>query len=183
MKQVKFLAIAVVLVIAGSFSASAQKIGTVNAEGLIGLLPEAKAVQEKLSKFQADTLNVEFKKLIDEYQEKDSLAKDPKQSPSVKKMLEEKVAELSQTINNWQNIAGSAMQQRQEVLLGPLYKKVGDAVNAVAKEKGYTYVLQPEAFYVIPPTDDLTKAVADKLGVKIPADSAAAGGAAPAAGR
>lgn len=181
MKQVKFFAVALGLVLVSAFSATAQKIGTVDAEGLISLLPEAKTVQDKLSKFQNDTLNVELKKLVDEIKEKDSLLKDPKQAPSVKTMLEEKLQELTSTYSNWQNIASSAMQQRQNVLLAPLYKKVGDAVNAVAKEKGYNYVLQPDVFYVIPPADDLTKAVADKLGVKIP--TAPAGAGTPAAGR
>ncbi len=178
MKQVKFLAVALILVIAGSFSANAQKLGTVDFEGLVSLLPEAKNVQEKLNKFQSDTLNVEFAKLVNDLKEKDSIYRDAKTAASVKKVLEKDLGELNNTYANWQGIANQAVQMRQGVLMQPLIEKVRTAINAVAKEKGYTYVLAPDAFYVMPTTDDLTKAVANKLGLKLPATNAA-----PAAGK
>lgn len=178
MKQVKLLAIAVVVIIAGTFSANAQKLGTVDFEGLVSLLPEAKGVQEKLNKFQSDTLNVEFAKLVNDLKEKDSIYRDAKTAASVKKVLEKDLGELNNTYTNWQSIANQAIQMRQGALMQPLIEKVRTAINSVAKEKGYTYILSPDSFYVMPSTDDLTQAVANKLGLKLPTPNTA-----PAAGK
>ena len=45
-------------------------------------------------------------------------------------------------------------------------------VNTVAKEAGYTYVLNQEALLVAPPGDDLLPLVAKKLNLKLPAGTA-----------
>ena len=72
------------------------------------------------------------------------------------------------SLQNWQSLAGQAYQAKQDQLLAPIYNKVGTALRAVAKEKGYAYVLNKDVFLVAPDGDDLLPAVAAKLGVKIP---------------
>ena len=95
---------------------------------------------------------------------------------------EKDLADLSMTLNNWQQIGTQAIQSKQQQLLAPLYKKVMDAVNVVAKEKGYTYLFHPDAFLIDPPeADDLTLVVAKKLGLNIPNANAPAAPAKPAA--
>ena len=92
--------------------------------------------------------------------------------------MEKDLGELANTLQNWNQIGGQAVQAKQAQLLAPLYEKVRKAIQDVAKEKGYTYVLSPDVMIVSPPSDDLTPAVAAKLGVKLPAP-----GATPAAAR
>ena len=60
------------------------------------------------------------------------------------------------------------MEAKQNELVQPIYKKVYDAIKAVAKEKGYTHVFNKEAFLVAPEGDDLIIAVATRLKIKIP---------------
>jgi outer membrane protein len=60
------------------------------------------------------------------------------------------------------------MQNKQGQLYQPIYRKISDAINAVAKEKGYTYIFTAEALIVAPPTDDILPLVAAKLGIKLP---------------
>jgi outer membrane protein len=58
------------------------------------------------------------------------------------------------------------LQKKQEELSTPIQKKAIDAVQAVAKEAGYTYVLPKEAVIVGPPADDILPLVKKKLGLK-----------------
>lgn len=177
MKQVKFLAMTLGLVVASMLGAHAQKIGYVDAEGLIFSLPEIQKVQQDLQKYQNDSIGARFEALSAEYKEKDSIFKDPKTAASVKNLLQKDLAALVDQLQNWQQYGGQMNQAKQAQLMQPLNKKVMDAINAVAKEKGYAYVLNPEALMVAPPGDDITIAVAQKLGIKIPPANAPATGA------
>jgi len=182
MKRFKILALLMGAVVAGSFSANAQKIGTVDVQGLVSALPEVQQVQADLEKYQKDSVGARFEQLSKEYAEKDSTYKNPKTVKSVKDLLEKDLADLSMTLNNWQQIGTQAIQSKQQQLLAPLYKKVMDAVNVVAKEKGYTYLFHPDACLIDPPeADDLTLVVAKKLGLNIPNANAPAAPAKPAA--
>ncbi len=184
MKQVKFLAVALGLVLVSVFSANAQKIGYVSVDALVANLPEAEQKQKELQKWQQDSIGGTYTRLYQEFQEKDSVLKKTT-TASVKQVLERDLAQLSETLGNWQQIAQEASQGKQAQLFNPLYKKVYDAINAYAKEKGYTYVLTQDAFVVAPDSDNLSLPIATKLGIKVnqqgnaPAP-APAGGAAPA---
>ena len=94
-------------------------------------------------------------------------SKTPKQ---VLNQLRTDVNVLSYQIQNWQTLAGQAYQSKQEQLLAPVYNKVITTLRAVAKEKGYLYVLSKDVFLVAPDGDDLLPAVATKLGIKLPAN-------------
>ncbi|MCH5689732.1 hypothetical protein LWM68_39210 [Niabella sp. W65] len=56
MKQVKFLAVALGLVLVSALSANAQKIGYVNVDALVFNLPEAQKTQQELEKWQQDSI-------------------------------------------------------------------------------------------------------------------------------
>lgn len=58
-------------------------------------------------------------------------------------------------------------------MLQPIYMKAMNALNAVAKEGGYTYVYNQEALLVAPPADNLLPLVAKKLNIKLPANATA----------
>ncbi|SDC88580.1 OmpH family outer membrane protein [Niabella drilacis] len=177
MKRIKFLALALGMVIASGSMVSAQKIGTADLDALIANLPEFQGKQQQLQQFYQDSIGGEYEQLYKEFVDKDSAMKKAT-SPSVKATLEKEVGTLQRTLQGWQDYATQRNQAKQAELFGPLVKKAQDALNAVAKEKGYTYVLQPGAFLVMPPADDLTMAIAEKLGIK----PAGAPGAAPAGG-
>lgn len=182
MKQVKFLAVALGLVLVSALSASAQKIGYVNVEALVFNLPEAQKTQQELEKWQQDSIGGTYTRLYQEYQEKDSIMKKTTVA-SVKQVLERDLAQLGETLGNWQQIAGQASQAKENQLFSPLYKKVYDAINAYAKEKSYAYVLKQDSFVVAPDADNLSLPIATKLGIKVNpqgGNAAPAGGAAPA---
>jgi outer membrane protein len=103
------------------------------------------------------------------YQFKDSVWRDSvRTKPAVRKQLEEELPGLIYQIQNWQSISQQKVENKQGELLQPVYKKVYDAIKAVAKEKGYSHVFSKDVFLVAPEGDDLLAAVAARLKVKLP---------------
>ncbi len=91
-----------------------------------------------------------------------------------RKDLQTKVQELS---GEEQRIQNMFEQKRQELSL-PLQRKLQGAIQEVAKESGYAYVLPKEALLVMPPADDISPLVRKKLGIREPVAKPA--GATPA---
>ncbi|TMI95459.1 MAG: OmpH family outer membrane protein [Bacteroidetes bacterium] len=171
MKKIISLVIICVLLVAGNPANSQTKIGYMSIDQMVSIMPEASRIDTMLSKYQNDSLNQTLNTIAQEYQYKDSIltktdtTKTPK---SVLNQLRTDVNVLAYQIQNWQTLAGQAYQAKQDQLLAPIYTKVATALRAVAKEKGYAYVLNKDIFLVAPDGDDLLPAVAAKLGVKIP---------------
>ena len=153
-------------------AANAQnKLGHISANQLVGLMPERAKIDTLLSKFQTDSLNSTLGSLVQEYGYKDSLLNktDTSKMPaSVKAQIRQELENLAYQVQNWQGISQQVMENKQQQLYQPMYKKISDAINAVAKEKGYTYVFTSDALIVAPPSDDMLPLVAAKLGIKLP---------------
>jgi outer membrane protein len=172
---VVLLAIVGLLGLAGTASAQ-TKIGYISVENVLSLMPEISKFDSVLSRYQADSINPQYASLIQTYQYKDSMYKDTLKPPppAVKKQLEEELPQLINTIQNWQQIVNQAMEAKQNELLAPLYRKIYDAIRAVAKEKGYTHVINKENLLVAPDADDMIAAVAAKLKLSLPKPAASA---------
>lgn len=143
-------------------------------------MPETQKLDSLLRRFQADSLNPRYAYMVQEYNRKDSMVstKDSvKLSKAVRAQIRQELEGYVYQLQNWQQIAQQEMQGKQGELLEPIYRKVDKAIQDVAKENGYAYVLNQEALLVMPPADDLLPLVAKKLNVKVPP---AAAGAAPA---
>ena len=153
-------------------AAQAQnKFGYISVDNMLILMPETSKIDSLLDKYQQDSINTEFASVFQMYNFKDSLLNktDTSKMPeSYKNELKKDLANYAYQINNWQSISQQAIQAKQNALLDPIYKKIYDAISAVAKEKGYTYVYSQEALLVAPPADNLLPLVAEKLKVKLP---------------
>ena len=170
MKKLKVFVVAVCLIIAAN-EATAQKIGYIDLETVISVMPEAGKIDTLLQMYQQDSVNSQFKMVMEDYTYKDSLLNkaDTSKMPSgVKQQIRHELNGLISTIQNWQGLAERAMQAKQAQLVQPLYKKAYAALQAAAKEGGYTQVVTRDAFLIAPTADDLFPAVAKKLGIKLP---------------
>jgi outer membrane protein len=153
-------------------TASAQtKIGYIRIDDMVALMPEVQRIDSLLRQYQADSLNEQLTINLQEYRYKDSLINKTDTSGMPKSVLNQMKTELAQAayfINNFQQISQQYIQAKQEELLAPVYTRVYDAIKVVAKEKGYSYVFNKDAFLVAPEGDDILVAVATKLKVKLP---------------
>jgi outer membrane protein len=169
----------VVAVLTASFTASAQKSGYISLDQVVRLMPEVGKLDTVLQRYQADSLNPQFTYMVSEYNRKDSIAngRDSLKTPAVtRQQIRQELEGLAYQIQNWQQIVQNALQGKQSELLEPIYSKAMTALNAVAKEGGYSYVYNKEALLVAPPADDLLPLVAKRLNIKLPPATA---GAAP----
>ncbi len=87
-----------------------------------------------------------------------------------KKTIGNEIAALQDDIRRYQDNGTKLMQLKQNELMRPLYKKLNEAIDAVAKANGFTQILTTTGnqFAYVDLKFDITKLVMDKLGVKEP---------------
>lgn len=152
----------------GVFGASAQnKIGYISTDELIGVMPEAEQADKDLKEYQA-ALAEQGQEHMKNLSMKDSaFVKDSaKLSPSMRDIKRRELIELYQKVQNFQNEAQELYQQEAQKKIAPIRDKAMAAIKDVAKENGYTYVLDVNAVIVAPPGDDMLNLVKKKLGIK-----------------
>ncbi len=155
----------------GFFTASAQqKIGYINTEELMSVMPESEKASKDLNEYQ-QLLQQQNNDLIKELNEQDSLfIKDSAKLSIVQKDFRRStLIKLYQEVQGFSQKAQEQMEQRQQQLLGPIRVKAMDAIKAVAKEAGYAYILDVSTLIVAPPADDVVGLVKKKLNIKEPA--------------
>jgi outer membrane protein len=170
-----FLLAATFTLVAGTVEA--QKTGYIRVDDIIRLMPETAKIQGTLEKYQADSLQPRFNYTLTEYRRKDSIVNGPdstKTPAAARAKMREEMEQDLYELQNWQTIVQNATQTRQDMLLEPIYTKAIEAVQAVAKENGYTYVYTKDALLVAPPADDLLPLVAKKLKLTLPGNANAA---------
>jgi outer membrane protein len=169
MKKLLSVVMVAAVLLFGSAASAQMKIGYIRIDDVVSIMPETAKIDSLLERFQADSLNPRYAQIVSIYQFKDSAYRDSlKTPPAVRKQIEEELPSLIYQIQNWQQIVNQALESKQNEYLAPIYRRVYDAVKAVAKEKGYSHVLSKEALLVAPDADDMIAAVAAKLKVQIP---------------
>ncbi len=187
--KIKLFITALTLLSSLSINAQNFKLGYTNVEFILQNLPESKDIQTKLSteKAQYDKLYqdklAEAQKLYEDYQ-KNSASMSTVIKADKEKTLQNKQNELQELQQN----AEGALSRKQQELIAPIMEKIQTAIDAVAKENAYTFVLNSDAGYgttpvilVAPESDNITNLVFKKMGVTPPAtDKPVTGTAAPA---
>jgi outer membrane protein len=170
MNKFKIILIAAALVLSSS-AVMAQKTGYIDVNTVIQIMPDASRIDSLMEKFQQDSLGKQFETLVRDYKYRDSIlgSKDTlTMPPSVKAQHQQTLQGVAYQIQNWQSISQQYYQAKQNQYLEPVYRKVMGAVQAVAKEKGYTYVYDKSVLIIGPTGDDLLPAVAQRLNIKVP---------------
>src|SRR5690349_6339037 len=111
MKKLQVLAVAVVLLVAGSRAEAQTKIGYIDAETILYLMPEVAKIDSVIQIYQRDTVGREYMSLLQTYQYKDSIFRDSVKPapPAVKEQIGKELGQLTQTLQNWQQIAQEAV--------------------------------------------------------------------------
>lgn len=159
-----------------------SKIGYISSQELVSVMPETKKADSALQELRGalvqnatDKQNA-FYAAVEKYN-KDSATL----TTAVKAVKRNELTKLGQDLSGEEERIQQQLQQRQQELLGPINKKAYDAVQAVAKENGYGYILEKEALLVAPPGDDILPLVAKKLNIKLPTAAGASAAPKPAA--
>ena len=141
MKQLKTLAIAIVLFIGTQVSAQ-TKVAHVDLQALITSMPEMKTAQDQMKKIQ-DTYDKDYKNMVTEYHTK--LQKYEQESATAGDALNEtrskEMQDMGARIQQFQQTAQKELGQKEMDLIKPIMEKAQAAIKKVAKEKGFNYVL------------------------------------------
>lgn len=165
----KFVTLFVLTIFLAGFSTAtyAQKIGYISADEIIQLMPEAATVQTDLDEYRnslyqnAEEKQVALNEAVQKFY-KDSASMSASLKEVKRTELQKQVQDLS---GEEQKIQNQFELKRQELSL-PIQKKLQAAIEDVAKENGYTYVLPREALIVMPPGSDIGPLVRKKMGLK-----------------
>ena len=146
MKQVKKIAIALVLFVAATSFVNAQsKIAHIDVTKLLSDMPEMKTAQAEIKKL-AETYDADIQGVITEYQNKaqqyqnESASKSREETEKRAKELQE----IEQNIQVARQSASTELQKKQAALLGPVTEKAKAAIEKVAASLGYDYVMDSQ---------------------------------------
>ena len=175
LKRYMFLFVISVL----SFAAEAQevKIGYTNIELILAYMPESKSMEQQLNSYQkqlADGLSA--KQAYAEQQLQLYLEKEEKNqlSEAEKEKWQTDLLKLDTDISNYSKEAEKQLQMKREALLTPILTKLQNALDKVAEDNGYTYILNQTTSAGVstilygPDEDDVTKAVMTELNIPMP---------------
>lgn len=171
MKKVLKLTLAVVCVMF-STSLFAQKIGYVNTDEIITNMKETQDAYTQLEAYakdlqaQMETIQVEFNNKLQEYQNATETMTD-----AVRQLKEKELTDLNTRIQEFQQVAQQDLQKKENELLAPIYEKVKNTIDEVAKAGGYTVILPGNALIYVDAAQvkDIASDVKAKLGITTPA--------------
>lgn len=148
------------------FAKAQTKIGYINFQQLAQQAPESKAIQTQIDAYQKQFIDI-LQGMQAELQTKgaDYESKKATMTDAVKTKTETELQDLNKRIQDYQGTASSQVQQKYNELSKPLVDKLKAGISQVAKEKGYTYVIDSSQteLLVAPAGDDLMAAVKAKL--------------------
>lgn len=150
--------------------AQEAKFGHINSQEIVSLMPEMaqieKTVDELGKTYEADILKMqeEYNSKLKEFQDKQETMPE-----GVKKMRVAEIQEVESRVTNYRQVAYQEIQKKQQELFVPIRDKVTKAINDVAAEGKFTYILDlgsQAVIYKSPTSNDITAKVKAKLGLK-----------------
>ncbi len=167
MKQIKLLVVAVALFFTAGY-AQAQEIAHINVSELVQAMPAMKSAQAELKKL-GETYDADFKRRMTALQTK--VARYNKESTTVSAEVNatrrQEVESEQASIQQSAQTAQAEMGKKQQALLAAIEADVKKAIEAVAAEKGYKYVLDASVggSVLVAKGKDIMSEVKAKLGI------------------
>jgi outer membrane protein len=139
---VKILAICAFFFAAMGSTYAQVKIGHVNVDELLGIMPEAKAAQEQLETYTKQLEN-DFQEMEAELEAKyRNFEQNQKMMTELRREKEmEELQDLQMRMQDFQRKAQEDFENKQRELLTPIIEKAQKAINEVAEENSFSYVM------------------------------------------
>ena len=166
--------ITILVLVSGLINGTAQaqtKLGYIRIDDIVGLMPEVKKVNMDTvgQQYLQDSVLPRYNYIQSEYNRKLALLSDTaKTSSTIRTQILKEMQNDKAELDNASGVIQQVQQYKQQEFLQPYYDKAKKAINQVAKEKGYLYVLSTDSFIVAPEGDDISLAVLAKLNIKLP---------------
>ena len=152
-------------------SIAQSKVGTVDSEYIVKLMPETTIVAKRSQDYGAK-LDSSFTIKLKEYKAKVEVFKTTEKTmeAEAKKVAYNKLTEMEADIKKYQVNGNKLMQFKTDELMRPLYNKLSEAIQTVAKAENYTQILtiSGNELAYIDSKFDITELVLKHLGIEIP---------------
>lgn len=171
----KLLSLSFLLLLTLSSVQAQMKIGYTNAELVLLLMPEYKTVDQQIrtaqQKYQ-ETINIKRQYLESKMQEYQEQMQGGTLSQEDVQKRQQDLLNLQKEIEDYIEDAETQMQKKRTELLEPLANKLKTAIEEMAKEKGYDYVINANLgggsiLLHMPLEHDITIPLLKKLGVDV----------------
>jgi outer membrane protein len=168
-KLFKVVLIALCVVFTANLAKAQNKIGYVYFNAVIDVMPEKAKLGKDLQDYQKTFVD-RLQAMQAEYQTKGQAYEKTKATMTDANRLqtEGELTDMQKRIQDYSTSAQQQLEAKQNEWAKPLLDKVKAACDAVAKEKGFAYIIDAtqQVLVVMPAADDITAAVKLKLGAK-----------------
>jgi outer membrane protein len=145
------------------------KIGHINSQELLALMPEIKKADADLKVYaksfedQLETMSKEYQKKMGKYQ-----AQEKTMTDAVKEVKQKEITDLGARIESTQKSAEEKVVAKKQEIFKPILDKAEKAIKEVAKEKGFDYVFDVStgSVLVTRDADNMLPLVKAKLGIQ-----------------
>lgn len=169
----KFIRIALFLAIifatTGAFAQKASKVGHISFNEVLEAMPGQDTVRVALEKYLND-LQQQLQVMQTEYENKalDYQKNVNSMSSIIKATKEKELTDLQTRIQAFQQSASQELSDKQMELISPFVEKAKGAIKEVAKEGGFSYIINQveELILYSEGGEDVTPLVKKKLGIK-----------------
>lgn len=160
--------IALAVMLATTVTAQTQKFGHIDSDVLMEMMPEKAQAEKEMEAF-AKEFQGALEAMAKEYEAKvsDYQSKEKEMTSLVKQTKVKEITDLERRIQEFQGQAQGEIQKKEQELLAPIIEKARKAIDAVATEKGYTYVFDNSTGVLLfaKDSEDIIADVKAKLGL------------------
>jgi Skp family chaperone for outer membrane proteins len=173
MKKILFVVLAFVGLALTSQESKAQqmKVGFFDLETMVQVMPGYRTVDSLLQIYEKDSLQAEYNFYDSEFRRLDSTYKADSTAGKPKNVLDMILQQRSQVAINlvyWQQISQNKIDNKRNILAGPLVQAILGAYKKVLDRGGYTLVFKPNVLELGSKADNLFVPVAKELKVQLP---------------
>jgi outer membrane protein len=155
-----------------TISIAQTKVGTIDNEYIISMMPETKTVV-KITQAYGAKLDSSFTIKVNNFkaQLEDYKLKEKDMGVLEKKTIQKELTTLEDDIKKYQKNGNTLMGLKKDELMRPLYNKLNAAIATISEENGYTQILTlaGNQFAYIDPKFDITDLVISNLGIIVAA--------------
>lgn len=167
---------AALLIVGGVFMAKAQdKVGVCNVEFVLSKMPETATMNQALSTYRAklgEALQIKQENAQLKFQAYQEKAESGASEEELQPMVDE-LTQLDEELRQAAADSDEKLMTKRAQLMEPISEKINKAIQAVANENGYTFILNSmdgsgvSIVISIPEEDNVTGKVMEKLGIQV----------------
>lgn len=162
----------VLMLLVGSICSSIaqSKVGTVNSDYIISVMPEFKTVQTNVTTYGTD-LEKQLNDKMTIYQDrlKDFKENGKSFDAATLEYKKKQVFDIENEIAKFRENGSKLIQIKRDELMRPLYTKLGETLEKIAKEQGYSQIININAGILYgDPNFDITTSVLKALNIAVP---------------